>query len=221
MFLGVLARGKVVLPPVRNMRLYGALYDDLWLWRYNDANMDPRHERFLQSVGEIFFNDPLRIRSSVRKCNKKYLPGGVEIHHPPGWGGTTLFEFALVSEKVIKKFCLVGGGVEIHPTPPKYYAAEVALTLLLQCLLIYRKVIGRNKSPKALLIWDSLDWKSSKLVCLGITTDLIFYCVAVNIHCCIFVKKCPSTSETIRVSYKNLIVPGCANGSILCIETLI
>ena len=32
---------------------------------------------------EIFFNDPLRMRSSVRKCNKKILPCGRWISPPP------------------------------------------------------------------------------------------------------------------------------------------
>ena len=54
MFVGVVARGKVVVPPARMTMIYGALYEDVWLWRYSDANMAPRHEKFLQRVGEIF-----------------------------------------------------------------------------------------------------------------------------------------------------------------------
>ncbi|KAF0138264.1 MAG: hypothetical protein FD143_3693 [Ignavibacteria bacterium] len=62
--------------------IYGALYEDVWLWRYSAANMAPRHEKYLQRVGEFFFffpfffHCPLRIRSSVRKSNKKFLPWG-------------------------------------------------------------------------------------------------------------------------------------------------
>ena len=86
MFVGVVIREKVVVPPVVITMIYGALYKVVWLWRYGAANMAPRHEKFLQRVGDFFFDDPLRIRSSVRKSNKKFLPcGGVEINPPGGW----------------------------------------------------------------------------------------------------------------------------------------
>ena len=95
----MVARGKVVGPPARITNLSGALYEVVWLWRYSAANMAPRHEKFLQRVGEFFL--------------------------------MTLLEFALVSEKAIKKFLpCVGGGV----SPPKYYAPELDLTLLLICV---------------------------------------------------------------------------------------
>ena len=77
MFVGVVVRGKVVVPPATIMMVCGALYEDVWLWRYSGKNMGPQHEKFLQRVGEIFF--------------------------------MTLLEFALVSEKAIKNFCLGGG----------------------------------------------------------------------------------------------------------------
>ena len=88
MFVGVVVREKVVGPPERNTMKYGALYEVVWLWRYRGTNIAPRHEKRLQREGEFFFNDPNRIRSSVRKSNKKFLPwGGVEIHPPGGGGG--------------------------------------------------------------------------------------------------------------------------------------
>ena len=88
MFVGVVIREKVVVPPVTNMMIYGALYEDVWLRRYSDMNMDHRHEKYLQRLFFLFFYFLM-----------------------------TLIEFALVSEKAIKNFCL-GGRVEIHPRPP-------------------------------------------------------------------------------------------------------
>ena len=104
MFVGVVVRGKVVVPPARITMIYGALYEVVWLWRYSGANMAPRHEKFLQRVGEFFFSlefalvsenaikifclvgggdHPPRIRSSFRKCNKKFLPYGGGGVPPP------------------------------------------------------------------------------------------------------------------------------------------
>ena len=99
--------------------------------------MAPRHEKFLQRVGEIFFNDPNIIRSSIRKSNKKILPcrGGWKSTPRVG-GGTTLLEFALVSENAIKNAKYWGGGGFPPPPPAKYYAPELALTLLLNFILV-------------------------------------------------------------------------------------
>ncbi|KAF0139910.1 MAG: hypothetical protein FD143_3544, partial [Ignavibacteria bacterium] len=54
MFVGVVVREKVVVPPARITMIYGALYEDVWLWRYSGKNMAPRHEKYLQRVGEFF-----------------------------------------------------------------------------------------------------------------------------------------------------------------------
>ena len=77
MFVGVVVREKVVVPPVRIIRIYGALYEVIWLWRYSDTNMDPQHENFPTHTEFFFSHDPLRIHSSVRKCNKKFLALGL------------------------------------------------------------------------------------------------------------------------------------------------
>ena len=55
MFVGVVVREKVVVPPGRNKKIYGALYEVVWLLRYSVANMGPGMKNFLQRVGEFFF----------------------------------------------------------------------------------------------------------------------------------------------------------------------
>ena len=76
MFVGVVVREQVVVPPERITMIYGALYEDMWLWRYTERNMAPQHEKFSHAY-RFFFHVPLRIHSSVRKCNKKILPFGL------------------------------------------------------------------------------------------------------------------------------------------------
>ena len=56
--------------------IYGMLYEVVWLWRYNGTNMAPRVENF--PTPTFFSHDPLRIHSSVRKCNKKFLALGLD-----------------------------------------------------------------------------------------------------------------------------------------------
>ena len=73
-FLGVVQRERVVVPTARITMLYGALYEHVWLWRYTAANMAPGMKIF-PTRGD-FFN----------------------------FFSMTLLEFALVSEKAIKKF---------------------------------------------------------------------------------------------------------------------
>ena len=74
MIVGVVVREKVVVPPERITMIYGALYEDVWLWRYNGTNMAPQHENFPTRLPNFFSHDPLRIHSSVRKCNKNFWP---------------------------------------------------------------------------------------------------------------------------------------------------
>ena len=71
--------------------------------------------------GTNFFDDPIRIRPSYRKCNKKILSWGGGIH-PPGWGGgMTLLEFALVSDNAIKNFAVEGSTtMYAWGNPPQY-----------------------------------------------------------------------------------------------------
>ena len=90
-----------------------------------------------------------------------------------------------------------------------------------QCLVIYRNVLWRIKTPNALFIWGALNWKGNKLRRLTIPNYLIFDCIAINIHCSIFMKKCSSSPETIRVSNKDFAIPWCAKGYNMRSETLI
>ena len=69
--------------------------------------MAPRHEKFLQRVGEIFLMTLLEFALVSENAIKKYC-----------LGVTTLLEFALVSEKAIKKILPCGGGGNPPPGGP-------------------------------------------------------------------------------------------------------
>ena len=72
----------------RNRVLYGLLSEVLWWLRYNDTNMVPG--QLFPNRTEIFSGDPLRIRSSIRKDNKKLLPLGTQhLENFLLWGEST------------------------------------------------------------------------------------------------------------------------------------
>ena len=54
MFIGVVVREKDGVPPAKITMLYGILYEIVWLWRYCDGKMAPRHEKFSHAY-QIFF----------------------------------------------------------------------------------------------------------------------------------------------------------------------
>ena len=118
MFVGVVARGKVVVTPARITMIYGALYEDVWLWRYSGKKWVPGMKNICKGWVFCFFNDPNRIRSSVRKSNKKFLPWGGG-NPPPGvgWGGDDPLRIRSSFRKCKKKFLPYRGGGG-NPPPP-------------------------------------------------------------------------------------------------------
>ena len=90
LFLGVDVRAKGVVPPHRITILYRLIYEVVWLLRYNGTNIAPLNEN-CPTHTEFFSHDPLRIRSSVRKCNKNFLPLGTQ----QWWGVAAGYYFSL------------------------------------------------------------------------------------------------------------------------------
>ena len=79
MFVGVVIREKVVVPPARITMIYGALSEDVWLWRYSAANMAPRHEKFFIAFSETRANSKMVIKNFQKKISlgvaKIFMPG--------------------------------------------------------------------------------------------------------------------------------------------------
>ena len=87
MFVGVLVREQAVVPPARIRKVYGALYEVVWLLRYSDTNMAPRHENF-PTPTELFFHTTLLEFALVSEnAIKKFCPLGPNTWKIFGWGG--------------------------------------------------------------------------------------------------------------------------------------
>ena len=121
------------------MRSYGCGDKVMRTWLPNIKNFPTRGEIFFGKI----FDAPLRIRSRMRKCNKKILPWGGGSSPPIyPWGGALhplcMLGVADCSHPMyvcwrsgtLHPIFIIGGGWELHPrgwrVPPKVLGARTS-----------------------------------------------------------------------------------------------